>query len=519
MKILKKILYGFGILFALFCALVIVCAFHPELTERIADFLYPERKSVAAGQELEEELTEAARTAGKEQEPEEETSKEETPKEVTEGEEAPGKIFQDPDEVYDVPAIEKEGIEPGILSEYTPPDETAVVVPEAVAGKAGYQQIQDENQQVAEEEARQIQDQLGIGNAGDGLIFDSRFYPYYAMLDEKGRHLYRQIYANANQLYPVFAPVEPATAGQLKNVFAAVYNDHPELFWLETSYACKCRSNGQCVEIDLRFNRTAQDLENARALFDENAKQVLGMAQNGADNYEKEKLVHDALIDRVNYNLRAEMNQSAYSALVNGQTVCAGYARAFQYLLQQLQIPCYYCTGYAGENHAWNIVELSDGYYNVDATWDDTGEGSYDYFNKTDADYADTHVRKELAVYLPPCNGQSFRNLEARREEGKRSLEETGFTEEQILYDLPAYHQDCLAQVTANGLGSHTFYSVIEGEELLEAWYEDYRSESYRQGYMEDAMTQIGASSCEIRLSVEELEGGRYLLTHEVLLR
>ena len=34
------------------------------------------------------------------------------------------------------------------------------------------------------------------------------------------------------------------------------------------------------------------------------------------------------LIDKISYNLGAEMNQSAYSALVNGQTVCAGYARA-----------------------------------------------------------------------------------------------------------------------------------------------------------------------------------------------
>ena len=53
---------------------------------------------------------------------------------------------------------------------------------------------------------------------------------------------------------------------------------------------------------------------------------------------EKEKFVHDALIDKISYNLGAEMNQSAYSTLVNGQTVCAGYARAFQYLLQQLGI-------------------------------------------------------------------------------------------------------------------------------------------------------------------------------------
>ena len=510
-KFIKILLYILGILFALFGILVIICAFRPDVTERIADFLYPDRKSTTAdiGQESEGDKFSEVLWA----EETEEGAEEERPEE-----ERPESGLPEGGEEVTAPIPEGEGIEPGITSEYMPPDETDVVVPETVAGKTGYQQIQDDNQQIAEDEARQIQDQLSIGSAGDGLIFDRRFYPYYDMLDEKGRHLYRQIYANAGQLYPVFAPVEPVTTGQLKNVFAAVYNDHPELFWLETSYACKCRGNGQCVEIDLRFNRTAQDLESARELFDENASHILAAAQGAVSDYEKEKLVHDALIDKVSYNLRAEMNQSAYSALVNGQTVCAGYARALQYLLQQLGIPCYYCTGYAGENHAWNIVELSDGYYNVDATWDDTGEGSYEYFNKTDADYADTHVRKELAVYLPPCNGQSFRNLESDQEDGKRSLEDIGFSESQVLYDLPAYHEDCYTQVTANGLGSYTFYSVIEGEQLLETWYADYRSENYRQEYMEEAMTQIGAASCEMRLSVEELQGGRYLITHKVTL-
>lgn len=497
----------------MFVVLVLVCAFHPELTEQIADFLYPGRKSTMAeaGQGLSGEngsmpgsLPEGVRFTG----------------EGGSGDKSD--LSLDPaDEETNIPHAEGAGIEPGIVSEYTPPDETAVIVPENLAGKTGYQQIQEENRQIEEEEARQLQDQLGIGDAGDGLTFDSRFYPYYEMLDEKGQHLYRQIYANANQLYQVFAPVEQVTAGQLRNVFAAVYNDHPELFWLDTAYSCKSRGNGQCVEIDLKFNRLAQNLDNAKQLFNDNANQILAQAQTLPDFYGREKAVHDALIDKITYDMGAEMNQSAYSAMVNNRTVCAGYARAFQYLLQQLGIPCYYCTGYAGESHAWNIVELPDGYYNVDTTWDDTEEGSYEYFNKTDADYAGTHVRKELSVYLPPCNGQSFRNLEPEPalEDGRRSLEEAGFTEEQIISDLPSYHTDCYDQVVSNGTGSYTFYNVIEGEALLEAWYEDYRSEGYRQAYMENAMDAIGASSCEIRLSAEELQGGRYLITHQVSVR
>ena len=233
--------------------------------------------------------------------------------------------------------------------------------------------------------------------------------------------------------------------------------------------------------------------------------------------YKKEKYVHDKLIEKVSYHLGAEMNQSVYSALVNGQTVCAGYARAFQYLMQQLGIPCYYCTGYAGEEHAWNIVALDDGYYNVDVTWDDSDGGRYDYFNKTDMDYASSHVRQDLSVYLPPCNGTIYRNLEQNPEESTlRSIADLGVTEDQVLMDMDSYYRNCYEQMLQNGRGTYTFHNVIGDAQLLEEWQRDYQAERYRQAYMEDAMINLGISSCEMELEVEELQDGKFLISHRV---
>ena len=70
------------------------------------------------------------------------------------------------------------------------------------------------------------------------------------------------------------------TLDQLRNIFSAVYNDHPELFWLETAYSCKYRRDGSCVEIELQFNRTVQNLDDARAVFEGNASQIVSEAQN-----------------------------------------------------------------------------------------------------------------------------------------------------------------------------------------------------------------------------------------------
>ena len=263
--------------------------------------------------------------------------------------------------------------------------------------------MQEEAQQIEEDEAHGLVEARNQGETGSNLSFDGEIYPYYAMLEEDMQEIYKQIYANAQSLIESFAPVTDVSVNQLKTVFEAVYNDHPELFWLDTGYSCKYLRSGRCAVITLQFNETADDLEQARRSFEEAAGSIVAQAQTLGSQAEMEKYAHDALMELVEYDTAAPMNQSAYSALVGGRSVCAGYARAFQYIMHQLGIPCYYCTGYAGEDHAWDIVKLGDTYYNVDVTWDDTDEPTYNYFNKTDSEFAATHRRTGLSVYLPAC--------------------------------------------------------------------------------------------------------------------
>lgn len=489
MKILKKLFYFLAGMLIVFCALIIACAFRPEMAENIAAFLYAGRNQPAvenAQGDSEAEMTANLPIGSGENQNTADVRKNEK---------------MEADGVLDIPITRQ----------------NSASVPETVSGRNGYQEIQDDEEQIDEETARQLQNRLGAGNTGDGLKFDAAYYPYYAMLNDKEQHLYRQIYANAGEGHAAFAPVESVSPEQLKNVFSAVYNDHPELFWMDTAYACKYTERGSCVEIDLQFNRTMQNLDSAKAAFDKNAGYILEEAGKLPNDYEKEKYVHDALIDKIFYNVSAEMNQSAYSAMVNGETVCAGYARAFQYLLQQLGIPCYYCTGYAEERHAWNIVALDDGYYHVDVTWDDEANGSYDYFNKTDADYADSHLRQDMSVNLPACNGQAYRNLEPDSwESSLRNLADTGIGEDQVLNNMQAYYDNCYSQIVQKGMGNYTFYNVLNGEQLLDKWYQNYQMENYKQGYLEAAMTALNATSCSMSLQVEQLQGDKYLVGHEI---
>lgn len=370
MKVVNKIMIGIAVLCLLLCGGILVFALNPDMTSSLAQKLYGNTVDMPPGTEE----TGEGQTSGN------------------------GNI-----------SVTLPNGMPGEMNGYVAPSMDQMQIPEDVSGRTGFTPVQPEEQQIPDQEAQNLKETLGSGETGEGLSFSAEEYPYYQMLSENQQSVYRQIYANAQNLTEKFAPEKTVSASDVKTAFEAVIGDHPEMFWLETGYSSKYLANGQCVEIDLKYNGTADDLESAKQRFDAAAQNLITGAASLDSNYEKEKYVHDALASAVTYDLTADMNQSAYSALVNGKSVCAGYARAYQYLLQQLGIPCYFCTGYSGGDHAWNIVKLEDGYYNVDVTWDDAAAIRYDYFNKTDADFASTHVRQNLSVYLPACNGTAYR--------------------------------------------------------------------------------------------------------------
>ena len=384
MRIVEKVLYGFGGLLALILLFIAICHYNPELAVRIGVDLRAE-----AGEHRVNDVAAVNTTVTLGTLPAAQNTRTQNDSTLT-GTAAPAGNTRTVDD-------DAQG---------------KLKVPGKVAGLSGYIPVKATGTEISQNKADEIAKELSKGETGSSLTFDSEIYPYYAIINETQRAVYRQIYANANAQNKHFAPVEDITANDLKNAFTSVVNDHPELFWVDTAFRYQYTPKGSVADITLVFNVTANNLESSKAEFEAGAKRIIDETYGSYTDYDKERIAHDALISKVKYDANAPMNQSAYSALVYGRTVCAGYARGLQYVLQQLDIPCYYVTGYAGENHAWNIVKLSDGYYNVDSTWDDTDPNTYDYFNCSDEDYASHHVRRDLAIYLPACNGNRYSGLE-----------------------------------------------------------------------------------------------------------
>lgn len=101
----------------------------------------------------------------------------------------------------------------------------------------------------------------------------------------------------------------------------------------------------------------------------------------GMSDLEKEWAVYSWLTLNVEYDYRhyepgATVPRDSYKPngpLVNGLAVCLGYATAFQFLMDILDVECITVVGAAfnsSEDHAWNMVRIDGAWYCVDATWD-----------------------------------------------------------------------------------------------------------------------------------------------------
>lgn len=213
-------------------------------------------------------------------------------------------------------------------------------------------------------------------------------------------------------------------AEDVDRIFQCVLNDHPELFFVE-GYSYTRYTRGEKTTA-IEFSGTyTMDLETAlarREEIDEAAERILSGVSSSAGDYEKVKYVYDTLIRETDYELGAPDNQNIYSVFVNHLSVCQGYAKATQYLLNRLGVECTLVLGTvdAGEGHAWNLVKVEGDYYYVDTTWGDAsyrtegGQGdldetdfkvpevNYDYLNVTTAELLRTHTLGG-EVEMPLC--------------------------------------------------------------------------------------------------------------------
>ena len=165
-------------------------------------------------------------------------------------------------------------------------------------------------------------------------------------------------------------------AETLKNVFLCVFQDHPEIYWIDGYAYSRYGSGDNCYyTFSGKYTYSKAECDAYQPMIDAYVTRCLSGVPEGALDYDKVKYVYEYVIQKTDYDLTARDNQNILSVFLYGESVCQGYAKAVQYLLKNMNVPCTMVVGKVnnGEGHAWNLVNIDGSYYYLDATWGDAG--------------------------------------------------------------------------------------------------------------------------------------------------
>lgn len=243
---------------------------------------------------------------------------------------------------------------------------------------------------------------------------------YYESLSEEDKVVYQEILQGVldgnGEIY-----LHSAEAKKNNQLFQFVLNDYPEIFWCDgrgkTTIYQKGTESYSVLSPEYQYGQ--EEREQKQKEIDARTQEVLDGAPKDGAEYEKIQYVYEYVINHTNYREGASDNQNIYSVLVNGESVCAGYARTTQYLLERLNVFCTYVTGTAKRPesseevpHAWNLVSCGEDYYYVDTTWGDPvyleevdTNIVYDYLCISEEELFQTHKPDDV-IALPKCTAK-----------------------------------------------------------------------------------------------------------------
>lgn len=279
---------------------------------------------------------------------------------------------------------------------------------------------------------------------------------FFDQLSEESKTIYRALESNKENMrsgtYKVdfgndFSKILNTSNGQdeLGNLYQSAIEaftyDNPEVFYLspnkmylniETTTYGNSKTYDVCINNGNENNYLIDEFSNETQV-NQAIDQIEAVKNNILSNrtgntYNDIKMVHDYLVDTVEYDSTISKPNiyNIYGALVNKVAVCEGYARAFKYLMDAMEIPCVIVIGQGTnskgetENHAWNYVEVNGIWYAIDCTWDDpvvVGGGTisnsvkYKYFLKGSNDFSVDHIPSNQ--FTPGGKEFSYPNLSA----------------------------------------------------------------------------------------------------------
>ncbi len=334
-------------------------------------------------------------------------------------------------------------------------------------------------------------------------------------MSKEERALCIHIYQGIMAFEPEIKFSEPVDEKTLGDAMWLLSYDCPELFQISGDYSYYVREDMPEKVLSVKPTYILGQAE-----YEQASKKIQGILSSwlekaeGLDDFEKERLIYDSIIQCCDYREDGIYAGTAYGALVQGQARCEGYSKALCMALRAAGIPCLILTGEAWsleeenakpEKHAWNVARIGRSYYQMDITWDDSDgqlpKGTcYAYFNLTDHEIYKS--RRLDSIYegwgLPVCD-DTVQNYYVRS---------GAFMKEGA--DLKEAFQDALDIAYKNGdtqlmARVETDEQLEEIQEHLKAWMENWMNRRRLSSVSYNWMTYKGSRVfCILGLTYEK---------------
>ena len=251
---------------------------------------------------------------------------------------------------------------------------------------------------------------------------------YYNSLSSENKKIYTAIANGIKKFNKSIALKEyeiidnDTTMSDIDKSMQAFFADHPEVFYVSSKYTVltKTTAFNEYVELELEYTLSnSSELDTKIGEIENKINEYIEYTK-GKDDFESELILHDMLGKNVKYyeyndvELVPQECHTIYGAFLSNQSVCDGFSKALQILLDRKGIESIIVFGnLENEAHAWNLVNLNNSWYHLDLTSDksikDISENIvlHTYFNLTTNAIKGTHTIDSEEI-LPISNNEEY---------------------------------------------------------------------------------------------------------------
>ncbi len=167
------------------------------------------------------------------------------------------------------------------------------------------------------------------------------------------------------------------------DIFLLFYYTEPQYYFLRPTIEVWTKDDdGYDAIAPCILNSTVKASDRAKyeAAIDRTVSEWLPQIESQVTVLAKESKIVELICSNIEYDYesltvpfeeRDDHDQGLIGALCERCCVCAGYAKAVEYLCCAVGIEALQVTS---DSHAWNVVKLYDNWYSADTTWADSGD-------------------------------------------------------------------------------------------------------------------------------------------------